>query len=358
VSEDAARRDRPAAERLWAVIEDHCNALEGKQRPVRSISVKTGLSRSSVSDWFRQRYVPEWERFEPLMAYFPADRRAGLQKLWHAAWAERQIPQELPAAPLLSPPTPSPSPVPQPLLPPRGGLHRLRPLRYRLTAVAAAVVAVSCLAWWLVQHDPTASAQRSPSGPDGQASTSTVVAASGQASAGPDTAAAPASSGQARTQTPPQGTAAAPIPSRWQPPPAGDCVFHPKATAGSLRQQCQLVLSEGETADLDDGPGWTVDPYRLGGPYDVRFDSQALSPQPGTDAKLAFGPGKADYDDCFTATVPGTFIEVGQLRPGMSICVTTDDDRTAALRVESVRQTGSRVESIVFLAIVWGRPNT
>src|SRR3954451_21868856 len=61
---ESPRPDAPAAvEKLWATIEAYCEDRTGKRRLVRRIAQRTGLSRSTISDWFNYRSFPQWEAF-------------------------------------------------------------------------------------------------------------------------------------------------------------------------------------------------------------------------------------------------------------------------------------------------------
>jgi hypothetical protein len=87
-----------AAEQLWAVIEDKCRRSAGRSRPIRHISRRTGIPSSTVSDWFRARAVPELEKFDDLLRYFPAEWHEDLRTLWRVAWEETQQERSCPTA--------------------------------------------------------------------------------------------------------------------------------------------------------------------------------------------------------------------------------------------------------------------
>jgi len=78
-------------ERLWSTIEEYCESRTGKRRPVRHMATRTGLSRSTISDWFNYRSFPQWEGFSQLLRYFDDETwRADLTIMWRAAWAAHQ----------------------------------------------------------------------------------------------------------------------------------------------------------------------------------------------------------------------------------------------------------------------------
>lgn len=85
-----AIRGRPAdpeTHLLWNAIAHLCPA---GPPPCAAIARRTGLPDATVSDWFRNRYVPPWERFTRLLEYFPPAERGRLTDLWTAAWRARQ----------------------------------------------------------------------------------------------------------------------------------------------------------------------------------------------------------------------------------------------------------------------------
>jgi hypothetical protein len=85
-------------ERLWSTIEEYCEKKTGNRRPVRRIATRTGLSRSTISDWFNYRSFPKWEGFSQLLEYFDDEAwRTDLAIMWQAAWAAHQAHQARPA---------------------------------------------------------------------------------------------------------------------------------------------------------------------------------------------------------------------------------------------------------------------
>ncbi|QDY11126.1 hypothetical protein FJK98_31565 [Micromonospora sp. HM134] len=88
----APRVDAPeAVEDLWSTIEAYCEHRTGKRRPIRDIAAKTGLKRSTVSDWFGYRSFPKWEMFSNFLTYFEDEAwQHDLEMMWRAAWAGHQ----------------------------------------------------------------------------------------------------------------------------------------------------------------------------------------------------------------------------------------------------------------------------
>jgi hypothetical protein len=77
-------------EKLWSTIEAYCEDRTGKRRPVRHIARRTGLSPSTISDWFTYKSFPQWEGFSQLLVYFEEDWRDDLRIMWQAAWDAHQ----------------------------------------------------------------------------------------------------------------------------------------------------------------------------------------------------------------------------------------------------------------------------
>jgi hypothetical protein len=109
---ESPRADAPEpVEKLWSTIEAYCEDRTGQRRPVRHIARRTGLSRSTVSDWFNYRSFPQWEAFSQFLTYVEDEAwRHDLTIMWQAAWDAHQAARVTagPVAPKATPASDSP----------------------------------------------------------------------------------------------------------------------------------------------------------------------------------------------------------------------------------------------------------
>ena len=83
-----------AVDELWDAIVALCPP---GPTPTRAIERKTGIARATVSDWFANRSVPSFERFEEFLRYFDEAERERLRDLRNRAQKAAEAEAELAA---------------------------------------------------------------------------------------------------------------------------------------------------------------------------------------------------------------------------------------------------------------------
>ncbi|MGI5152901.1 hypothetical protein ACQEVC_42060 [Plantactinospora sp. CA-294935] len=148
--------------------------------------------------------------------------------------------------------------------------------------------------------------------------------------------------------------------------------FHPTVSPGpggsgadSIRRQGSVTIARDDVIDLDTGRAdWAAEEAPGATATDLEFTDAVPTLVSVHDAVMARLPADRTgehFRDCATlsAEYGGTPLRADQMRPGVKLCVITDQKHVAVLQITDVRSGADREPERVTLAVtVWSRPHS